>query len=173
MATNLRLSMVTLRCTKKLCKYLDVNPANNIELPTTELGDWYGNLVPTSSGDLILFISERSLLTVAIPVWESDNLVPLFRLRIANLLGLIGVNPKIIANELRHYNQVNYGKTASRRILGSLNDFTWHYQFKAEKAKGKSDLSLSNVELEMSQMPCKPIDYRSPSEVAIELLSNS
>jgi hypothetical protein len=78
--------MVTLRCTKKLCKYLDVNPANNIELPTTEFGDWYGNLVPTSSGDLILFISERSLLTVAIPVWESDNLVPLFRLRVANLL---------------------------------------------------------------------------------------
>ena len=116
--------------------------------------------------------SEKSLLTVAIPVWESDNLVPLFRLRVANLLGLIGIHPKVIAQEISHYDQVQYCKTASRSILGSLNDFAWHYQIKAEKAKGKADLSLSNVELEMSQMPCKPIDYRLPSEVAIKLLSN-
>ena len=164
--------MITLRFTKKLRKYLEVNPEDRLELPTAALGDWYGNLIPTFSGDLILFVSEISLLTVAVPVWESDNLVPLFRLRVANLLGLIGVHPKDIANEISHYAQVQYGKTASRSTLGSMNDFTWHYQFKAQEAKSKADLSLSKVELEMSQMPFKPIDYRFPSEVALELLSN-
>jgi len=164
--------MITLRCTKKLCRYLEVNLADISEPPTATLGDWYGNLVPTSSGDLILFVSEKSLLTVAIPVWESNNLVLLFRLRVANLLGMIGVHPKVIAKEISHYDQVQYGKTASRSILGSLNDFAWHYQFKAEKAKGKFDLSLSNVELEMSHMPCGPIDYRRPSDVALELLKD-
>ena len=119
-----------------------------------------------------MFVSEKSLLTVAIPVWETNNLVPLFRLRVANLLGLIGAHPKVIAKEISHYDQVQYGKTASRSILGSLNDFAWHYQYKAEKAIDKSDLSLSKVELAMSQMPCKPIDYKRPSEVAIGLLSN-
>jgi len=119
-----------------------------------------------------LFVSEKSLITVAIPVWESNDLVPLFRLRVANLLGLIGVHPKVIANKISHYDQVRYGKTASRRILGSMNDFAWLYQIKVEEAKGKADLSLSKVELETSQMPCKPIDYRFPSDVAIELLSN-
>jgi len=164
--------MVTLRCTKKLCQYLEVNLADISGPPTAALGDWYGNLVPTISGDLILFVSEKSLITVAIPVWESNDLVLLFRLRVANLLGLIGVHPKVIANEISHYDQVRYGKTASRRILGSMNDFAWLYQIKAEEAKGKADLSLSKVELEMSQMPCRPIDYRFPSDVAIELLSN-
>jgi hypothetical protein len=164
--------MITLRCTKKLRKYLEVNPVDISGPPTAALGDWYVNLVPTFSGDLILFVSEKSLVTVAIPVWESKNLAQLFRLRVANLLGLIGVHPKAITNEISHYDQVRYGKTASRTILGSMNDFAWHYQIKAEETKGNADLSLSKVELEMSQMPCKPIDYRFPSEVAIELLNN-
>jgi hypothetical protein len=163
--------MITLRCTQKLRKYLGVIPVNIPEPPTAVLGDWYGNLVPTFSGDLIIFINERSLLTIAIPVWESNNLVPLFSIRVANLLGMIGVHPKDISNEINHFDQVQYGKTASRSVLGSLNDFAWHYQIIAEEAKSKSDLSLSKAELKLSQIPCKPLDYRFPCEVAKELLS--
>jgi hypothetical protein len=163
--------MITLRCTQKLRKYLGVIPVDIPEPPTAVLGDWYGNLVPTFSGDLIIFINERTLLTIAIPVWESNNLVPLFSIRVANLLGMIGLHPKDILNEINHFDQVQYGKTASRSVLGSLNDFAWHYQIMAEEAKSKSDLSLSKAELILSQIPCKPLDYRFPSEVAIELLS--
>jgi len=163
--------MITLRCTQKLRKYLGVIPVNTPEPTTAKLGDWYGNLVPTFSGDLIIFVNEQTLLTIAIPVWESNNLVPLFRSRVANLLGMIGVHPKEIANEISHYDQVQYSKTASRSVLGSLNDFAWHYQIIAEEAKSKSDLSLSKAELKLNQMPCKPIGYRFPSEAAIELLS--
>ena len=163
--------MITLRCTQKLRKYLGVIPVNNPEPPTAKLGDWYGNLVPTLSGDLLLFVNEKTLLTIAIPVWESDNLVPLFRIRVDNLLGMIGVHPKDIATEISHFDQVQYGKTASRSVLGSLNDFAWHFQMIAEEATSKSDLSLSKAELKLCQMPCKPIDYRFPSEAAIELLS--
>ncbi len=163
--------MITLRCTQKLRKYLGVIPVNIPEPSTAVLGDWYGNLVPTFSGDLILFINEKTLLTIAIPVWESNNLVPLFRIRVANLLGMIGVHPKDISNEINHFDQVQYSKTASRSVLGSLNDFAWHYQIMAEEAKSKSDLSLSKAELRLSQVPCKPLNYRFPCEVAIELLS--
>lgn len=163
--------MITLRCTQKLRKCLGVISVDIPEPPTAALGDWYGNLVPTFSGDLIIFVNEKSLITVAIPVWESNKLVPLFRIRVANLLGMIGVHPKDIANEISHFDQVQYSKTASRRILGSLNDFAWHYQMMAEEAKSKADLSLSKAELELTRMPCKPLDYRFPSEVAKELLS--
>jgi hypothetical protein len=84
---------------------------------------------------------------------------------------MIGVHPKDIANEIIHFDQVQYSKTASRRALGSLNDFAWHYQVLGEEARNKSDLSLSKAELKFSQIPCKPLDYRTPSEVAKELLS--
>ena len=163
--------MITLRCTQKLREYLGVIPLDTPEPPTAALGDWYGNLVPSFSGELIIFVNEKSLITVAIPVWESNNLVPLFRIRVANLLGMIGVHPKDIANEISHFDQIQYSKTASRRVLGSLNDFAWHYQMMAEEVKSKADLSLSKAELKLSQLPCKPLDYRFPSEVAKELLS--
>ena len=163
--------MITLRCTQKLRTYLGVVPVDTPEPTTATLGDWYGNLVPTLSGDLIIFVDEKTLLTIAIPVWESKNLVPLFCNRVANMLGMIGVHPKDVAAELSHYDQVQYSKTASRSVLGSLNDFAWHYQIMADEAKSTSDLSLSKAELKLSQIPCKPLDYRFPSEVAKELLS--
>ncbi len=163
--------MITLRCTQKLRTYLGVIPVTTPEPTTATLGDWYGNLIPTLSGDLIIFVDEKTLLTIAIPVWESKNLVPLFCNRVANMLGMIGVHPKDVAAELSHYDQVQYSKTASPSVLGSLNDFAWRFQMMAEDAKSKSDLSLSKAELAINQMPCKPIDYKFPSEAAIQLLS--
>jgi hypothetical protein len=162
--------MITLRCTQKLQRFLGIVPDNMLGLTTATLGDWYANLVPTVSGDLIVFVNEKSLLTVAIPIWEANNLIPQFRLRVANLLGMIGINPKEIINELNHYDQIQFGKTVSRRIVGSMNDIAWQYQTFAEGAENKTDLSLSQAELNLSQLPCKPINYRFPSEIAKELL---
>ena len=163
--------MITLRCTQKLRKYLGVVPVDIPEPTTSVLGDWYANLVPTVAGDLILCVNEKSLLTIAIPVREADNLVPFICLRIANLLRMIGVDLKVIANEIRQSEQVQYGKTASQSILGSMNDFAWRYQTMAENAMCKADLSLSKAELKLSQMPFKALGFQSPFEVAVELLS--
>lgn len=138
--------------------------------PTAVLGDWYANLVPIFSEGLIMFVNEKSLLTVAIPIWESDNLVPLFRIRVANLLGMLGISPKVIASEIGHLDQVQFGKTASRSVLGSMNDFAWHYQMMAEEASSKTGLSLSKAEYQLSRMPCGLLDYQFPADVAKELL---
>ena len=162
--------MITLRCTKKLRTYLGVIPIENVQPPTAALGDWYANLIPTYAGGIILFLSEKSLLSVAIPVWETKKLVPLFRIRVANLLWMIGIPPKIIAREVSHFDQIQFCKTASRSVLASMNDFAWHYQIMAEESDGESRLSLSKTEVKMTQMPCGALGYQFPSEVAKELL---
>ena len=162
--------MITFRCTKKLRKYLNIVPIENTQPPSAALGDWYANLIPTFAGGLIIFVSEKSLLTVAIPSWESDHLVPLFRIRVANLLFMIGIPLKIIAREVGHLNQVQFSKTASRSILASMNDFAWHYQIMAEESVDEARLSLSKAEYKMAQMPCGALDYQFPGDVAKELL---
>lgn len=162
--------MITFRCTKKLRKYLNIVPTENTQPPSAALGDWYANLVPTFAGGLILFISEKSLLTVAIPAWESEHLVPLFRIRVTNLLLMIGIPLKIIDREVSCFDQVQFGKTASRSILASMNDFAWRYQIIAEKAMDKDSLSLSRAEYKMAQMPCGALGYQFPVDVAQELL---
>jgi len=163
--------MVTLRLTNKLQKLLAIDLTDQLKPTTSKLGDWYANLVPTYSGDLIIFVNEKTLLSVAIPIWESDNLLSLLCLRIVNLLGMIGIQSKAIENEMSHYDHFQFSKTRSRSVLGSMNDFAFHYQIMAEEAENKADLSLSNAEYRLSQMPCKPIDYKFPSDVAKELLA--
>lgn len=162
--------MITFRCTKKLRKYLGIVPTDNAQPPTAALGDWYANLIPTYAGDLILFVSEKSLLTVAIPSWVSDRIVPFFRIRVANVLWMIGIPRKIIAREIDHFDQVQFGKTASRSVLGSMNDFAWRYQMIAQESADKAGMSLSRAEYEMTQMPCGGLDYQFPVDVAKELL---
>src|SRR5512133_773059 len=157
--------MVTLRITHKLQKLLDIDLSQQLQPTTNKLGDWYANLLPTYAGDLIVFVNEKTLWSVAIPIWESDNLLLLFHLRVGNLLGMIGIQSKAIDNELRHYSQLQFGKTRSRSILGSMNDIAFQYQVIAEESESKADLSLSNAEYRLCQMPCKPIDYRAPSDV--------
>lgn len=162
--------MVTLRLTRKLQKLLEIDLTEQLEPTTSKLGDWYANIVPTYSGDLIIFVNEKTLLSVAIPIWESERLISWFRLRVGNLLGMIGIQPKAIEAELRHYDHIQFSKTRSRSVLGSMNDIAFQYQVIAEMAENKADSSLSKAELQMSEMPCKPIDYRGPSDVAKELL---
>ena len=164
--------MITLRCTQKLQKYLGVGFVDVPELPTAKLGDWYANLIPTLSGDLIVFVNEKSLLTVAIPVWESNNLLPLFSFRVAHLLGMIGIPPGAIEEEVGHFDSIQFAKTASRSILGTMNEMKWYFQIMAEDAKDEKDLSLSNAELELSRMIWKRQNYQYPSDVARELLLN-
>ncbi len=162
--------MITLRLTHKLQKLLDIDLDEQHKPTTSRLGDWYANFVPTYSGDLILFVNEMTLLSVAIPFLESSNLLLWFRLRVGNLLGMIRIPSVAIDQELRHYNNIQFGKTVSRSVLGSMNDIAFQYQVIAEMAENEADFSLSNAEYQMSQMPCKPIDYRGPMDVAKELL---
>jgi hypothetical protein len=162
--------MVTLRCTRRLLKYLDIAPDETPNPPTGALGDWYANLVPTVAGNLIIFVNERTLLTVAIPEWEVGNLVPLFRDRVFNLLVTIGISVEAAIREVSHLEPVQFGKTASRSVVGSMNDIAWQYQVMAEAGRKGGSLSLSEAEEELSRMPCKPLGYRYPSDIARELL---
>jgi len=165
--------MVTIRCTRKLFRFLEITPVENPEPATGALGDWYANLVPTYAGDLIVFVNERSLVTVAVPVREVENLIPLFRLRVENLLLMLDIDQEAIDREISHLEPVQFARTASRGILGSMNDIAWNYQYLSEEAEVVSRLSLSDAELKLSLMPSGVLDHLLPAEVAIELLEGS
>jgi hypothetical protein len=162
--------LITIRLTQKLRKFLGVEFQETLQPTSAALGDWYANLVPTWAGEMIVFISDKSLLVVAVPFWEVADLIPLFVLRVANLMGMIGVSMEAAADEITHYREVQYAKTASRSVLGSLNDFAFNIQMYSEDASEENPMSLSDTELRLSHYPCKPLGWKSPAEVARELL---
>ncbi|MBN1815231.1 MAG: hypothetical protein JXA14_25585 [Anaerolineae bacterium] len=163
--------MVTLKCTRKLLKLLGGVTTEEPPSPTSALGDWYANVIPTAAGELIVFANERTLLSVALPIEVIDTLVSAFAARVYNLLVQINVAEKIALHENAELRQVEFAKTTSRSVLGSLNEISYHYQLTAEHNTASGPLRLSEVELQLSQTLHKPLDYVRPAKVARRLLA--
>jgi len=54
--------MITLRLTRKLQALFEIDLPEQLLPTTNKLGDWYANIIPTESGDLILMVNEKTLL---------------------------------------------------------------------------------------------------------------
>lgn len=135
---------------------------------TTRLGDWYGNVFFVMQHRLMMFVSDKSLLSVFMPLKERVKLLPNFRSRLSTLLLYLGVEEQNVLRELAEMEDAIVAKTASPSVLGSMNDLThsakdffWRYE----------GFSLLDLELWLAQTPCGPLDYRSPDQVAPELLA--
>jgi hypothetical protein len=155
----------TLRCTGKLLKRLRASPGVDIEPPTTRLGDWYATLVYEHREQFVLCVSERSLLPVVVAAKDARTLVPRFRDALAELLARLGVSPAEIERERAEMAAVRVGRTASRQVLGTMNDFLRMFSW---REPGRSLLDESR---QLAEAPCGPIGMRSPDDLTLEILS--
>src|SRR5258708_25164788 len=112
--------MVTLRCTQKLLRRLDVT--DKPVASTTVLGDWYANVLFSRPHQLVLCVSERSLLPVVLPAKETNTLASRLSVAVSEVLQRLGVAPTLIEREQIAMRDFAYGRTQNRRVLGSLND---------------------------------------------------
>jgi hypothetical protein len=120
--------MVVLRCTQKLLVRLkqtgDLPPVES----STRLGDWYGNILQVGRRQQLLLISERSRLPVVIPIREAKQLSAVFPDAVCERLATIGVAAGDIADERMRMSKLAFGRTRSRSLLGTLNDFAFMAQ---------------------------------------------
>jgi hypothetical protein len=162
--------MLTLRCTRKLLQFLGETPSENDRPATAALGDWYANLVATSGGaTLVLFMSERSLLSVVVPPLPTEELFTRFRRRAVGLLRRLGTPAAEVEREAFHLQRIRLGKTRNRRVLGTMNDAAWQLEVLFDTAEGGDPLEA--VEDALAEAPFSLVGYRPPAHVARELLS--
>jgi hypothetical protein len=116
--------MVVLRCTQQLL--LRLKPFDDVPSvqSTTRLGDWYGTLLRMGNRHALLFISERSRLPVMIPVRQANRLGSAFPDAVCQMLAAVGVPAEAIESERLRMAEIAFGRTRSRSLLGSLNDFS-------------------------------------------------
>jgi hypothetical protein len=163
--------MVTLRCTQRLLKELGVK-ATDTPPPTTALGDWYANVIPTLAGDFVICASERTLLGVVIPMMRLLPVVQVvFVTQVRNLLGLLNVPDEWVKPEIKAMGELGIGRTASRSILASLNDMTYQFQWYVEAGVDSGTLDLVTAELNLSQTFHTAIGMRWPVDVALDLFT--
>lgn len=161
--------MVVLRCTAKLLKRLKMEkePLKDPGPSTTALGDWYANIVYVQRRPLVLTVSEKSLLPLLMPARDLDQLPGHLMRALVERVQRMGLPDTVLQQEISRMEPFIYGKTASRSILGSMNDFADNLKY----IPGiHSDWGLVDMIDWLGDMPCGSIGYKYPSERARELL---
>jgi len=160
----------TFRCARRLIDKLQASVVVDPPQPTTILGDWYGNVLFSAYHRLIVFVSERSLLPVIMPLREGKELLPNFRSRLSELLLHLGVSENAVSLELAEMRQASIAKTANPSLLGTMNDFIKNAKVYVQL---HDDFDLLDLELWLAETPCGPIVYRYPNKLAPQLLAES
>ena len=148
--------MFTLRCTKKLLTRLGVKPDPRPPPSTTKLGDWYSDVLNMGRERLVLCVSELTLLPVIVPaVGAGIDLNAKLARGLRETLQALGAPKAAIDAEVNQLLDVIIAKTASRVVLGSMNEF----QFMVRHIRNSQPTaSLLELGLELADTPCSPID---------------
>jgi hypothetical protein len=152
--------MVTIRCTRKLLRHLRADAARpDGRPPTTRLGDWYSNLLFTKHQRLVICISERSLLPVIVAAKDPSSFSSRLQEAVRSMLWTIGVSRGALNDEMREMADVSIGGTASRSVVGSLNELA----LQAHYALGQQrQVDLLTLAMEVAETPCSALQYATP-----------
>jgi hypothetical protein len=153
--------MFTLRCTQKLLTRLKVEPETDPGQADTVLGDWYANLVRVGRAQVVLAVSERTLLPLVIPAKDSRTLVQRLAHALEPVLVSLNVPAEEAIAERQAMQHVAIGKTTSRRVLGSLNDLVFQLQ---SGLTNLPDRTLLDHSLWLARTPMKLIEYGAPDQ---------
>lgn len=158
--------MYPLHCTQKLLARIKQPTGAPLPTATTALGNWYATALIWKP-QVALFVNESTRLPLLMPLAPAKTLAARFPLHLAELLMLHGVHPDFVAREIAAMAEVTVATTASRSILGSMNDFTWL----AESNDGIFDVAeLPSISKRLAKTPIGPMGHKRPADVLEEVV---
>jgi len=99
--------------------------------PTSDgrLGEWYANVIslPFRGKSVVIFFNVNTYITVLLPGNGTRKMLPEFVERCGRLLQRLNVPQHLIDKEMEAMQEIRLLKTASRSILGSMNDVAHHF----------------------------------------------
>ena len=152
-------------CTQKLAKEMGVK----ISPPTTQqigLGNWYANLLRIDRRKCVLLTHEQTLYSMFVPSLKKQEikcLDQIFMNALSDHLKHESFSCDLIEGIMAEYEgKIEYAKTESRSLLGSMNDFA--HLIKAEVHIQRS-LENANPEIlgkRLNRTPFSAIGYEYP-----------
>jgi hypothetical protein len=162
--------MFHLHCTRKLLER--IKPS--VEVPEQNsncLGAWYATALFWKP-QLALLVNERTLLPVMMPLAPAASLAQRFPQALAQVLNALEVNPLLIQAEVLQMTEVRFAKTANRKVLGIMNEFT----FLIDNYRNRGgEVDLLQLSLWLAHTPCSPL-YKTavfPDQAVRELFSSA
>lgn len=161
--------MFILRCTQKLLRRGLAETATDSQSDTV-LGDWYANVLIARPRHLVLCISERTLLPVVVVAKDIKCLPQRVIQAVASVLHELRVAPLAIEAELAAMQTSHVGRTASKRVVGSLNELMFQLQSQLHLHPERSLLEQS---LRLTEVPMKGVEYSSAGRATTALFESA
>ena len=162
---------MTLRCTKKLLDLLGIRRSDLTDIDPGE-DDWYANLLWVERRKCLLLVHAGTLFPVFVADVRKPELVPLggWLVRVVESALLEEGLPVDTLGDL-NAGEVRVAKTASRQVLGVMNELAFEAGWHIDHAGGLSytDLDELNQRLRRS-LHTKDGDYQVPLELVLARL---
>jgi hypothetical protein len=156
--------MLTLRCTERLLKKrLGPLGQGDDDLKPT-LGHWHANLLRLGRTPVVLTVNDTSRLALLLPGRDFPNLLIGFRARFVQQLRRLGVPEDRIACEAAAMKSIRLDRTASRSVLGTMNDFAFQLRWRFNEGRTLQDADY--LEDDLAETPISTLEYACPKEAA-------
>jgi len=117
------------------------------------LGDWYVN-VWFWRPQVALFLNAKTLLPVIVPLAPPSSVIARFPAAFAEVATRIGIGAAVVNDEVAEMATWTLAKTASRSVLGVMNEFA-HL---ADNYRERQDvIDLVELSLWLAHVPCAPL----------------
>ena len=145
--------MLIVRATRRLLGRLGPITAETGQRSTTLLGDWYAT-VWFWRPQVALLVSETTLLPVLMPLAPAATLLQRFGPQLEAVLAAHRTPAEFIDAELQGMDQVRLARTASRSVVGIMNEFT----YLARAYRGDTPApDLLALAVRLAATPCGPL----------------
>jgi hypothetical protein len=145
--------VLIVRATKKLLDRIGPPDLGEGEQSTTLLGQWYATALFWNP-QVALLVNEPTLLPVLMPLAPAATLLDRFPQQAATVLATHGTPNAIIEQELQQMREHRRAKTASRSVVGIMNEFTHLAETFRDRAPAPDLLALAT---RLAATPCSPL----------------
>lgn len=146
----------TIHATKKLLDRVK-QPVGSAVEPASVLGNWYATALFWKP-QVALFVNEGTLLPVFVPLAPAGRLAERFPDELRGVLDAHGLDPRFVDEEIRAMGEGHFAKTASRRVVGVMNEFAFLGRVHREQQGAQTALiALSRF---LAETPTSPLYQR-------------
>lgn len=131
------------------------------------LGPWHANLIYIDRHKCVLFVNDATLFNFIVPGVaraQIRELGELFRNWLQTVVAEEGVSQANQERLQREHEDVEYGRSTSKSVLGSMNDLTFHYRYGITRAGGIHSAQVPAIIKQLNRTPMSAIEYVYPIE---------
>jgi hypothetical protein len=156
--------MQIIRCTAKLQKEMGLRKSDLIASveESTRLGGWHANLLYIDRKKCVLFANDRTLFNFIVADLKREHIRQLDRVFQEHLICVLNsedLDKKIAKSICEEHQEIRYGATNNRSVIGSMNDLASHYKYFISEAGGVHSPEVPEIIRKLNRMPFCSLEF--------------